>query len=335
MQADVLVLDHHAPGLEVAGDVKVLVRMRRGRLQALAQVAFLAVCREGDAVHRADVGAGIALDAERGREHGLHVAVQAAMRFAERELDVVAELDLGADVLQRDHLVAMRHLEALVDRDVVVIAPFVDAHLLRGDVHLRQRALGDVLAREQPVDRQRGVVTVRDGPDDVLGAEGGVAAEEHLRICRDESLRIDLGHVPLVELDAAVLFDPGEGVLLADRDQHVVAFEGLVGLARGNEIAAAFGVVLRLHLLEGDAGELAVVVNEGNGNEEVEDRDILVDRVFLLPGRGLHLVEAGAHDNLDVFAAKPARGAAAIHCGVAAAEHDHALADLVGMAERH
>ncbi len=53
------------------------------------------------------------------------------MCLAERELDVIAEFDLGADILQRDHLVAMRHLVALVDGDVVVIAPFVDAHLLR------------------------------------------------------------------------------------------------------------------------------------------------------------------------------------------------------------
>ncbi len=38
--------------------------------------------------------------------------------------------------------------------------------------------------------------------------------------------------------------------------------------------------------------------------------------------------------DLDVLAAEPARGAAAIHRGVAAAEHDDALADLVDVAER-
>src|SRR2546430_16828934 len=57
-------------------------------------------------------------------------------------------------------------------------------------------------------------------------------------------------------------------------------------------------------------------------DQEIEDRDVLVDRVFLLPRRGLHLLEAGAHDHLDVLAAEPARGAAAVHRGVAAAEHD-------------
>src|SRR5581483_1331653 len=47
------------------------------------------------------------------------------------------------------------------------------------------------------------------------------------------------------------------------------------------------------------------------------------------------LLEAGTHDHRDFLAAKPARGAAAIHRGVAAAEHDHALAYSVGVAERH
>ena len=58
-------------------------------------------------------------------------------------------------------------------------------------------------------------------------------------------------------------------------------------------------------------------------------------RVVLFPGRRLHLLEAGADDHLHVLAAEPARGAAAVHRGVAAAQHDHALADLVDVAERH
>src|SRR5262249_28815342 len=44
--------------------------------------------------------------------------------------------------------------------------------------------------------------------------------------------------------------------------------------------------------------------------------------------------ESGAHDDLDAIATKAAGGAAAVHRGVAAAEHDDALADLVDVAER-
>src|SRR5262249_10275618 len=56
--------------------------------------------------------------------------------------------------------------------------------------------------------------------------------------------------------------------------------------------------------------------------------------VLLFPGGRLHLLEAGAHDDFHVLAAEPARGAAAIHRGVAAAEHDDALADRGDVAER-
>ena len=63
------------------------------------------------------------------------------------------------------------------------------------------------------------------------------------------------------------------------------------------------------------------------GHQEVEDGDALAQRILLLPGRGLHLLEAGADDDLDMLAAEAAGGAAAIHRGVAAAEHDDALAD--------
>ena len=177
-------------------------------------------------------------------------------------------------------------------------------------------------------------MAVRHRPDDVLRAERGVAAEEDFRIGRGHGLGIDLGHVPLVEFDAAIALDPGERIFLADGDQHVVAGKVLVGLAGRHEIAAALGVAHRLDLLEHDAGELAVVVGEFLRHQVIEDRNVLVHGVLLFPGGRLHLLEAGAHDDFDVLAAEPARGAAAIHGGVAAAEHDDALADLVDVAER-
>ena len=65
-------------------------------------------------------------------EHGLHVAVQAALRLGERQLAVEAELDLDRDVLQRDHRVlAAAPCSAGRCEIGVVVAPLVDAHLLR------------------------------------------------------------------------------------------------------------------------------------------------------------------------------------------------------------
>ncbi len=172
-------------------------------------------------------------------------------------------------------------------------------------------------------------------PDDVLGAEGGVAAEEHVGARRLEGRLVDDRHAPLVEIEADVALDPRESVLLAHGDEHVVAFEGLVGLAGGDEAAPPLLVADRLHLLEDHAGEAPLAVQEGLGHEEVQDRDAFVRRVLLLPRARLHLLEARAHDHLHVLAAQAARRAAAIHRGVAPAQHDHALADLRDVAERH
>src|SRR6266849_6811193 len=135
-------------------------------------------------------------------------------------------------------------------------------------------------------------------------------------------------------LDADVALDPGEGVLLPDRDQNVVARNMLIGLAGRNQVAAALGVEFGLHLLEHDAGEAAILMGELFRHEEIQDRDILVHGVLLFPGGRLHLLEARADDHLYVLAAKATRRAAAIHGGVAAAEHDDALADLADVAER-
>jgi len=100
-----------------------------------------------------------------------------------------------------------------------------------------------------------------------------------------------------------------------------------------NEVAPALGVVFGLHLLEQHAGEAAVLVGELFRHEEIQDRDVFVHGVLLFPGRRLHFLEARAHDHFHILAAETARRAAAVHGGVAAAEHDHALADFADVAE--
>src|SRR5688572_8435925 len=243
VQADVLVFHHHPGGFQLAGNVEVLREVLRRSVEPRTQVLLVAVLREGDAVHRADVDAGIALDAQLVGEHRLHVAVQAALRFLPCGGDVEAELDFHLHVLQRRLDVGPGHFVAGVDRDVVVVAPLVDAHLLRNQGHPRRGAFRRVFLVEELVDGDRGVVTVRDRPDDVLRAERRVAAEEDVRNGRLERDLVEHRQSPLVELDARVALDPGEGVLLANGDQDVVALEGLVGLAGGHEAAPALVVV--------------------------------------------------------------------------------------------
>ncbi|MND04460.1 hypothetical protein D3C83_247340 [compost metagenome] len=64
---------------------------------------------------------------------------------------------------------------------------------------------------------------MRYRPDDVLGPESGIAAEENAGIGRLQGLRIDPRHAPFVEFQADIALDPGECVFLAHRHQHVIA----------------------------------------------------------------------------------------------------------------
>ena len=107
----------------------------------------------------------------------------------------------------------------------------------------------------------------------------------------------------------------------------------LVGLAGVDEFAASLGIAHRFHLFKNDARELAAFVGEFFGHEVIEDRNVLVHGVVLFPGGRLHVLEAGADDHFHIFTAEPAGRPAAIHGGVAAAEHNDALADLVDVTE--
>ena len=70
---------------------------------------------------------------------------------------------------------------------------------------------------------------------------------------------IDRRHSAAAEGDAEVGLDPGKGVLLADRDQNVVAGDVDVGLAGRREPAPAALVLLRLHLFEQDPGQTTLL----------------------------------------------------------------------------
>ena len=143
MQAEVFVLGHDAAGLQIARDVKVLAEIGGGGAEPRTQLGFLAIVGEGNAVHRADIGAGVAFDAQARRKDRLDVAVQAALRFLEADREIEPQFDLGLDVLQRDGFVLVRDLETQIGRNVVVVAPFVDAHLLADQIgHRRQPLAG-------------------------------------------------------------------------------------------------------------------------------------------------------------------------------------------------
>ena len=116
VQADVLVLDHHAAGLQPArtrtGLRQVAAPARVSRVRSSASSPLRG---EGDAVRRADVDAGVALDAL-----AASVNTVCTSQFRQRcasfnaVCGVEAELDLDLDVAQRLVDVAPRHLVAQV-----------------------------------------------------------------------------------------------------------------------------------------------------------------------------------------------------------------------------
>jgi hypothetical protein len=126
--------------------------------------------------------------------------------------------------------------------------------------------------------------------------------------------------------------DPREGRLLADRDDGVVAREGLQGSA-GRHQQTAPVLVDRPDRLEHHGRETAAVHDELLGHQTVMNGDALAPNIVLLPGRRLHLGERRAGNDRHASAAQAPRRARTIHRGVAAADYHHALADAADVAE--
>ena len=146
---------------------------------------------------------------------------------------------------------------------------------------------------------------------------------------------IDHGHVPFVELDADVALDPGEGVLLADRDQHVVAFDD-ARRARpvGTSLRRPLASYSALTFSKRTPVSLPFSCVNSLGTRKLRIGMPSCIASSFSQGDAFISSKPRAHDDLHVLAAQAARGAAAIHRRVAAAQHDHALADLVDVAER-
>ena len=134
MQANVLVLDHDAPGLQGVGDIQRLLGVPGRHLEAAAQFVLLAVGGEADALRGADVDAGIALYAGLESKYRLNVAVEAALGLGAGHEGIEAHFQFELDVLEGLFQRLDRHLLALLLRHLVVVAPFVDAHLLADQV---------------------------------------------------------------------------------------------------------------------------------------------------------------------------------------------------------
>src|ERR1700688_1309659 len=110
MHADVLVLDHHPRRLrQRRRDIERLLTIGRRRGQAAAQLNLCTVLRDGEAIDRTDVDAGIALDAQLRREYRLDIAIEEALGPESRLFGGKSELDLDINLLEALDEPHMRH----------------------------------------------------------------------------------------------------------------------------------------------------------------------------------------------------------------------------------
>ena len=103
---------------------------------------------------------------------------------------------------------------------------------------------------------------------------------------------------------------------------------------RVDDFALLLAVLLEpAQSLELHADELSVLEHEALRRVVLDDLDALFLGVLQFPRRRLEVLARPARDDLHVGAAEPARRAAAVHGRVADADDQHALADLLDVAE--
>ena len=334
MQTDVFVLDHDPACLQAAGNIQILLTVVGWGGELLSKRFFFHVFSEGDAVHRTDVDTCVALDAELVGEHGLHIAVQASLRFLGAKLAVKPEFNFKLDVGKRLLLFGMRHQKA--GRRIVraVVGPLMHTHLGADQVEVfRGAILVQVTTLQEEMHRDRRLVRMRRCPDDVLGAKRGITAKEHLRQCRLQCEFIENRTFPLVELDTQIPLDPRAMIFLSDGHQYMIALDKFVGLATG--FITQFAVRSRdwFEHFEDDALELAILMHKLFGWPVVEDGNAFRHGIFFLPRRRFHHFERTANHDLYGLGSQPYRRPTAIHGGVATPHHDHFARYRRGMAE--
>ena len=135
MQAHVLVLDHDAAGLEAVADIEIL---RRGSSPAPSR----RVRRSASSPFSVNVMQSIGQMSTQA-SHSMQswpvntvCTSQLRQRSASLSASSTSKPSSTSALMsrQRHHFLAVRHPIALVERDLVVVAPLVDAHLLAGEI---------------------------------------------------------------------------------------------------------------------------------------------------------------------------------------------------------
>src|SRR5690606_11590836 len=141
-------------------------------------------------------------------EDGLQVAIQAPLDLGRDLLGGEAELDLDVELAEALLQFDVRHQTPRRRIAGDAVAPLVDAHFRAGKHYLARQPIAKRAVLAMEMHRDRGLMAVLDGPDDVLRPEHRVASEEDAGQRRLERDGVDDRDVPLVELDAEIALDP-------------------------------------------------------------------------------------------------------------------------------
>jgi len=130
----------------------------------------------------------------------------------------------------------------------------------------------------------------------VIRAESASPPKNTFGLVETNVLVSDRGMFHRVELECRSPRSNTGNALSSDSDQQVS--QGMSGPVRTRApgCGGLFRVVFGLHILEGNADELAVTLLECTRHHELRIRDILVEWRLPSPTRAFHFLEAGAHD---------------------------------------
>src|SRR5690348_8382385 len=131
MNAYILVLRHDSSGLrEILRYVQGLSEIDGRRGEPSAQILFLAISGDGEALDRTNVNAGIALDTALGGKVRFDVAIEAARHFFGDLVRCKTKFHFDGELVEAFFQIDMRHFLASDGGIVVTVAPLADTHFL-------------------------------------------------------------------------------------------------------------------------------------------------------------------------------------------------------------
>ncbi len=200
-------------------------------------------------------------------------------------------------------------------------------HFLADKIDPGRRSLVDIFATQIKIYRYRRLMPMSNRRNNVLGPKCSVTTKKYMGQSALEGGFINHGHVPLTKFDTQIPLNPGKGVILANRYDDFVGLEEHF-LTGGHQTALSLIVVDDVNHSKNHTLKPAILMNKLLGHMIINNRNVLGDRVFDLPGRRLHAGKLGTNNHPHIFPTQSSGGSAAVHCGITTAQYQDTLTNL-------